>query len=129
MKLPSGFVILGVLALSCGTLFARGGGGCIEEGTPVLTPAGPVAVERLAPGDPVLTVVAGGTAPATVEALVRVECEEYVELSASMRVLRVTAEHPVAVAEYFGRVVAACIIGVSIVVAAAVIGGIIAALY
>ena len=35
----------------------------------------------------------------------------------------------VAVAEYFGRVVAACIIGVSIVVAAAVIGGSLVALY
>lgn len=34
----------------------------------------------------------------------------------------------VAVAEYFGRVVAACIIGMSIVVAAAVLGGIIGAL-
>lgn len=32
-----------------------------------------------------------------------------------------------AVAEYFGRIVAACIIGVSIVVAAAVVGGIVAA--
>jgi len=35
----------------------------------------------------------------------------------------------VAVAQYFGRVVAASIIGVSIVVAAAVLGGIIAALH
>ena len=35
----------------------------------------------------------------------------------------------VAVAQYFGRVVAASIIGLSIVVAAAVLGGIIAALY
>jgi hypothetical protein len=34
-----------------------------------------------------------------------------------------------AVAEYFGRIVAACIIGVSIVVAAAVLGGTIAALH
>ena len=34
-----------------------------------------------------------------------------------------------AVAEYFGRISAACIIGVSIVVAAAVIGGIVAALF
>lgn len=33
-----------------------------------------------------------------------------------------------AVAEYFGRIVGACIIGLSIVVAAAVLGGIIAAL-
>lgn len=34
-----------------------------------------------------------------------------------------------AVAEYFGRIVAACIIGISIVIAAAILGGIIAALY
>jgi ABC-type multidrug transport system fused ATPase/permease subunit len=34
-----------------------------------------------------------------------------------------------AVAEYFGRIVAASIIGVSIVIAAAVLGGIIVALY
>lgn len=35
----------------------------------------------------------------------------------------------VAVAEYFGRVVSACVLGLSIVVAAAVLGGIIAALH
>jgi hypothetical protein len=35
----------------------------------------------------------------------------------------------VAVAEYFGRVVGACILGLSIVVAAAVLGGIMAALH
>lgn len=34
-----------------------------------------------------------------------------------------------AVAEYYGRVVSACILGVSIVVAAAVLGGVIAALH
>jgi hypothetical protein len=34
-----------------------------------------------------------------------------------------------AVAEYFGRIVSACIIGISLVVAAAILGGIIAALY
>ena len=34
-----------------------------------------------------------------------------------------------AVAEYFGRIVGTCIIGLSIVVAAAVLGGIIAALH
>ena len=34
-----------------------------------------------------------------------------------------------AVAQYFGRVVAACILGMSIVVAAAILGGILAALH
>jgi small-conductance mechanosensitive channel len=33
-----------------------------------------------------------------------------------------------AVAEYFGRIVSACIIGISIVIAASILGGIIAAL-
>ncbi len=35
----------------------------------------------------------------------------------------------VAVAEYFGRITGACIIGISLVVAAAVLGGILAALH
>ena len=35
----------------------------------------------------------------------------------------------VAIAEYFGRVVSACILGLSMVVAAAILGGIIAALH
>ena len=34
-----------------------------------------------------------------------------------------------AVAEYFGRIVSACIIGVSLVVAASILGGLIAALH
>jgi len=34
-----------------------------------------------------------------------------------------------AVAEYFGRIVSACILGISIVIAAAVLGGIVVALY
>ena len=34
-----------------------------------------------------------------------------------------------AVADYFGRIVSACIIGISLVVAAAILGGIIAALH
>ena len=42
---------------------------------------------------------------------------------------REVARGNLAVAEYFGRVVGASIIGVSIVVAAAVLGGILAALY
>jgi hypothetical protein len=34
-----------------------------------------------------------------------------------------------AVAEYYGRVVGACIVGISIVIAAAVLGGILSALH
>jgi small-conductance mechanosensitive channel len=42
---------------------------------------------------------------------------------------REIARGNIAVAEYFSRVVSACIVGVSIVVAAAVLGGVIAALH
>ena len=34
-----------------------------------------------------------------------------------------------AVAEYFGRIVSACIIGISVVIAAAILGGVLAALH
>lgn len=76
-------------------LFARGGGGCLEKGTPVLTPLGPVAVDRLKPGDKVLSVRGGAAAPSEVRAVTQVDTEDYVELTAGGRDLRLTAAHPV----------------------------------
>ena len=35
----------------------KGGGGCFAEGTPVLTPRGEVAIERIRPGDQVIGVM------------------------------------------------------------------------
>ena len=60
-----------IWGLSAPTLFARGGGGCLEEGTPILTPTGPVPIERLRPGDAVLTGAAGMARPATVQQAAR----------------------------------------------------------
>ena len=97
-KRAAGVVALVAAALAAGAAFARGGGGCLEEGTPVLTPSGPVAVERLAPGDEVLSVCGGRLITATVAARMQVQPEEYVVLRAAGRMLRVTAEHPLAVA-------------------------------
>jgi predicted lipid-binding transport protein (Tim44 family) len=77
---------------------ARGGGGCLEEGTRVATPLGERAVEALRPGAPVWTVVGGRLQPARVMAVTRVEPEEYLELAAGGAVLRVTPEHPLQVA-------------------------------
>jgi predicted lipid-binding transport protein (Tim44 family)/uncharacterized membrane protein YgcG len=92
-----GLALLLTLLLA-GEALARGGGGCLEEGTPVLTPDGPVPIERLAPGDAVLTVRSGKLCRATVVARTRVEPEVYLEFTCGDRTLRVTSEHPLAVA-------------------------------
>ena len=49
-------LFLGVMPASA---LGRGGGGCLEKGSSVLTPDGPVAVEDLKPGDSVLSVSDG----------------------------------------------------------------------
>ncbi len=75
------------LCLAAPPVWARGGGGCFEEGTPILTPNGEVPIEQLHVGD----VVIGGR----VEAIIRVEPSEYLEIGHGVRV---TAEHPFQIA-------------------------------
>ena len=77
---------------------ARGGGGCVEEGTAVLTPSGPVPIERLKPGDTVLGIDQTAVRPVTVRSVMQVQPDEYVELTVRGRTLRVTPEHPVGTA-------------------------------
>jgi hypothetical protein len=79
-------------------LWARGGGGCLAEGTRVLTPSGPVPIETLVAGDDVWTVVDGQLRPATVQALIRVQPDDYIELELAHGRLEVTHEHPIQVA-------------------------------
>lgn len=99
MRLHSAFTIPFLVALVTPTaVWARGGGGCLEEGTPILTPAGPVAIERLHPGDVVWCVQGKHRHAATVQARIEVQPAEYLELAVAGCVLRVTAEHPFQVA-------------------------------
>jgi predicted lipid-binding transport protein (Tim44 family)/uncharacterized membrane protein YgcG len=79
-------LVLG-LCLPAPELYARGGGGCVEQGTQVLTPSGPVPIERLKPGDTVLGVDRQTLLPVTVRSLMQV--------SVNGRILRVTPEHPI----------------------------------
>src|SRR5579862_228346 len=65
------------------TAWARGGGGCFEQGTLILTPNGEVPIEQLRIGDAVV----GGR----VEAILCVQPDEYLEVGNGMHV---TAEHP-----------------------------------
>src|SRR5579871_6794362 len=75
------------LFLGATAVFARGGGGCFEEGTLVLTPNGEVPIEQLRVGD----LVIGGR----VEAITCVEPMEYLEIENGVHV---TAEHPFEIA-------------------------------
>ena len=92
MKRPPVLAILLVL-LACGDVLARGGGGCVESGTPVLTPGGWTPVEALVPGDAVVTVSDGRVATGRVVSCVAVEPAEFVELVVGGRTLRLTGEH------------------------------------
>ncbi len=74
--------------------WARGGGGCLAEGTRVLTPEGPVAVEKLKEGDAIWSVIDGKLQKAKVQAIVKVRPENYMEISAGDAGLDVTPEHP-----------------------------------
>ena len=78
--------------------WARGGGGCLAEGTRVLTPEGAVAIEKLKKGDAVWSVIDGKLQRAEVQALIKVQPEEYLEVSAGGARLEVTPEHPMMVA-------------------------------
>jgi predicted lipid-binding transport protein (Tim44 family) len=81
------------LTFAAGPVFGRGGGGCFEEGTPVLVPGGFVPIEQLNPGD----LVVGGN----VDAINCVEPDEYLELDGGVHV---TAKHPFQIAPGIFRV-------------------------
>jgi len=76
-------------------LWARGGGGCLEEGTPVLTPQGLIAIEKLKTGDRVWAVTGGKLKEARVRMVIKVQPEKYLEISTAGNRLRITPEHPV----------------------------------
>ncbi|MBN2018893.1 MAG: TIM44-like domain-containing protein [Sedimentisphaerales bacterium] len=78
-------------------VYARGGGGCVEGGTLILTPAGSIAVEQLKPGDKVISLSGSASAESKVQDLYSVKPDYYYELTLEGRILRVTKEHPVAI--------------------------------
>lgn len=86
---------LALLVLTAGPLWARGGGGCLAAGTQVATPAGSMSIERLRRGDTVWTVHNDCLVAARVDALQKVEPNEFIELAIGARTLRLTREHPV----------------------------------
>ena len=83
--------------LAASLALARGGGGCLAKGTSILTPAGPVAIEKLRAGDPVWSISAGTLEVGTVRAVSEVRADRYVEITAGGETVRFTPEHPVMV--------------------------------
>ena len=92
-------IILLMLAIGAFSLpslsWARGGGGCLVEGTPVLTPSGPVAIERLHAGDRVWSLQEGILRESQVYVQTEIVAQEILEISAGGEKLRLTPEHPV----------------------------------
>ena len=86
-----------IVLLAPSPLLARGGGGCLAKGTPVPTPAGSVAIEKLRAGDPVWSLSAGTLEAGIVRAVHEVRADRYLEITAGDETLRITPEHPVMV--------------------------------
>ena len=76
---------------------ARGGGGCLREGTLVETPRGAMAIERLSAGDPVVAFDRGRFREGRVVATTRVDAGETIELSFPGAAVVATATHPFAI--------------------------------
>ena len=74
--------------------WARGGGGCLAKGTPILTPAGTAAIETLRVGDPVWSVVGGKLQAGMVKALIETSADHYLEIFAGDSKVVITPEHP-----------------------------------
>jgi predicted lipid-binding transport protein (Tim44 family) len=97
MKRFLALALLG-LCVTAAEVHARGGGGCLEAGTGILTPTGEVPIEQLQRGDAVIGLRAGHRIITTVADVFRVEPAAFMELTAGGRTLRLTPEHPVATA-------------------------------
>ena len=94
MKIRVALAAVLLLGLTTASVWARGGGGCLAEGTLVATPDGPVPIERLAAGDTVWSLSGGTLRKTTVESVFEVRPDELLEISAGGTSLQVTAEHP-----------------------------------
>ena len=96
MKKFLALALLG-LCVTAADVRARGGGGCLEAGTAILTPSGEIPIERLQRGDAVIGLRDGRKISTTVADVFRVQPQEFIEQTSNGRVLRLTPEHPVAI--------------------------------
>jgi predicted lipid-binding transport protein (Tim44 family) len=95
MKWTIGLSVLLAVLIGPDFSWARGGGGCLEEGTLVLTPTGATAIEKLQTGDRVMGVAAGCLQAVEVQGVAVAQPDTILEILTGGATLRVTPEHPV----------------------------------
>jgi predicted lipid-binding transport protein (Tim44 family) len=98
MRKAARWMVMLLLVIAPISSWARGGGGCLAEGTLVKTPTGWVAIERLKAGDSVWSVIRGNLQRAQVQTLTAVQPEALMEIATGEEKIEVTPEHPVMVA-------------------------------
>ena len=97
MKKWTVFAAILLLLLAEAPVWARGGGGCLAKGTPVMTPAGDIAIEKLRVGNPVWSFADGKLLKGRVQKLTEVHPDHYLKISAGSETVMITSEHPVMV--------------------------------
>jgi predicted lipid-binding transport protein (Tim44 family) len=93
------WAVILIFLLAPAISWARGGGGCLAEGTPVLTPAGAIPIENLKIGDAVVGIVGGKPQQGRVLTRMEVQSDDVLEVATSGAKLRITPEHPVRVGQ------------------------------
>lgn len=84
-----------LLLCTSAPVWARGGGGCLAKGTPVMTPAGTIAIENLRVGDPVWSFADRKLLKGKVQKLTEVHPDHYLKISTGSESVIITSEHPV----------------------------------
>jgi len=82
------------LFLNSAFLFARGGGGCFEKGTEVLTPGGYQLIENLNKGDKIISFHKGLPFQSSIYSNYKIETEKIIEIKACGKIVSVTNTHP-----------------------------------
>lgn len=82
-----------LICLSNSPVWARGGGGCLIEGTYINTPNGETPIENLQKGDYVLSWSGTQIIPAKVIQLIKIDTDEYIEITTPQGIIKTTKEH------------------------------------
>ncbi len=97
MNILASWALILVLPLAPSFCWARGGGGCLAEGTPVLTPQGLIPIESLKVNDAVVSIAGGKANFAGVLTRMVVQADTFLEIAIPGTRLQMTPEHPVMV--------------------------------
>ncbi|MFH1232155.1 MAG: TIM44-like domain-containing protein [Planctomycetota bacterium] len=95
-KLFLGIILL-VAILLCSNnlpLWARGGGGCLIEGTCINTPNGQIPIENIKQNDYVISWDGNQIIQVKVLQIIKVYTDEYIEIITYQEVIKATPEHP-----------------------------------